>query len=373
MPDGPSEAMATTVDPKVAAAGSWEAELGPGSGAASPPAVPTAPGFDPTTSQAPPLPALDDSPDSPPEAQFAAAAAAAAAVTAAMAMAGKTEHGGGLSALGATGGGSLATPSAGSQATDPYAFGPAATALAPAAVAVPAPASQAATTPLPASTRAPTTTTKEFFGLINLHPEEPTADFLVTTTAVVQTGQLSKTMPSWTTKLWRRRRLQQVNEAAMVVGEAGGKQQEQDPEGISLAKLQKTLRTLMLWVSWVHEDVGHSMAAFVYNPVHTPMFVPEDGEGIPMLPYVFAAMAYRDFIFVERPKLLDAPPDHWFSKQVCQKQMLLFRKCQGPDDKKCFADFQDNLRLLSSKAAFKVCDHQGFFSCLDRVEISASS
>ena len=27
--------------------------------------------------------------------------------------------------------------------------------------------------------------------------------------------------------------------------------------------------TIMTWVSWIHEDVGHSAAAYVYNPIHT--------------------------------------------------------------------------------------------------------
>ena len=43
--------------------------------------------------------------------------------------------------------------------------------------------------------------------------------------------------------------------------------------------LRQLARTMMVWLSWIHEDVGHAAAAFVYNPVHTPMCVPEDGEG----------------------------------------------------------------------------------------------
>merc|ERR1712072_1501953 len=40
--------------------------------------------------------------------------------------------------------------------------------------------------------------------------------------------------------------------------------------------LKHLLRTVMVWVSWIHEDVGHSSAAYVYNGEHTPMCIPED-------------------------------------------------------------------------------------------------
>ena len=38
--------------------------------------------------------------------------------------------------------------------------------------------------------------------------------------------------------------------------------------------------TIAVWVSWIHEDVGHAAASLVYNSVHTPMFVVADGQGI---------------------------------------------------------------------------------------------
>lgn len=61
------------------------------------------------------------------------------------------------------------------------------------------------------------------------------------------------------------------------------------------------------------------MAPLIYDPVHAPMFVPADGFGVPMAPFTLVASAYRDFVLLERPKLLDPPPDHWFDKQRCHK------------------------------------------------------
>jgi len=83
-------------------------------------------------------------------------------------------------------------------------------------------------------------------------------------------------------------------------------------------------------------------------------------------------MTHRDFIFVERPKLLDKPPPHWFDKKVCEKQLMVMESCTGVDDQQCYADFQDGLKSLTSKE-FKQCDRKGFYSCVDRVESSASS
>merc|ERR1719162_2515848 len=77
------------------------------------------------------------------------------------------------------------------------------------------------------------------------------------------------------------------------------------------------LRTLMVWLSWIHEDVGHSAAAFVYNPVHTPMAVPMDGIGVPLASWAFNVLAYRGFVFLQRAVLLGQPPDYWFDKPKC--------------------------------------------------------
>lgn len=124
--------------------------------------------------------------------------------------------------------------------------------------------------------------------------------------------------------------------------------------------LVNVAKTLMVWLSWVHEDVGHSAAAYVYNPVHVPMQVPVDGVGIPLRPYLFNTAAYRGFVFLERAQLLHDPPEFWFDNDS--------------DDKKCFIAFQDALRKLGSQdPAFSECDATGFYSCVDRVETGVSS
>ncbi|CAK0803230.1 unnamed protein product [Prorocentrum cordatum] len=131
------------------------------------------------------------------------------------------------------------------------------------------------------------------------------------------------------------------------------------PGALTKDALRRVLRTLFTWLAWVHEDVGHSAAAYVYNPVHTPMCVPEDGEGVPIHSFVFNALAYRGFVFLERAKLLDEPPSFWFG---------------GQGDNQCFADFQDALRELGrSDPAFSECDNDGFYSCVDRIETAVSS
>eukprot|EP01061_Rhynchopus_euleeides_P042523 TRINITY_DN74160_c0_g1_i1.p1 TRINITY_DN74160_c0_g1~~TRINITY_DN74160_c0_g1_i1.p1 ORF type:complete len:611 (+),score=271.44 TRINITY_DN74160_c0_g1_i1:60-1892(+) len=130
-------------------------------------------------------------------------------------------------------------------------------------------------------------------------------------------------------------------------------------ERLTKESLVRVARTLMVWLSWIHEDVGHGAAAFVYNPIHTPMSVPEDGLGIPLIPYTFNAVAYRGFVFLERAALLDEAPMHWFS---------------GVRDMTCFNDFQTKLRELgNTDPAFSECDANGFYSCVDRVETAVSS
>jgi len=119
-------------------------------------------------------------------------------------------------------------------------------------------------------------------------------------------------------------------------------------------------RTIMVWLSWIHEDVGHSAAAYVYNPVYTPMCVPEDGVGVPMPSWVFNSVAYRGYVFLHRAELLDPPPDFWFDGNAGTRQ--------------CFTNFQEALRRLGREdPAFSECDKTGFYSCVDRVETAVSS
>merc|ERR1711865_1063939 len=127
--------------------------------------------------------------------------------------------------------------------------------------------------------------------------------------------------------------------------------------------LVKVVRTVMVWVSWIHEDVGHSAAAYVYNGIHTPMCVPEDGVGIPLRSFAFNAAAYRGFVFLHRATLLEPPPAYWFNG------------VEGDaGDKKCFTDFQKSLRSLGdTDSAFSECDTSGFYSCVARVETAVSS
>jgi hypothetical protein len=92
----------------------------------------------------------------------------------------------------------------------------------------------------------------------------------------------------------------------------------------------------MVWVSWIHEDVGHSAAAYVNNPIYTPMCVPEDGVGVPFRSWVCNAMAKRGFVFLHRSVLLDEPPAFWYDGNV--------------ESRKCFETFQDSLRSLGAGA-----------------------
>lgn len=138
--------------------------------------------------------------------------------------------------------------------------------------------------------------------------------------------------------------------------------------------LRNVLRTVMVWMSWIHEDVGHSAASLVYSPIYTPTFVPEDGVGIPVVPLNLALTAYRNFVFVERAKLTDTAPPFWFDRKLCEKYMVVFNTCtKKKDDKLCFTDFQDKLKQLSLEPEFSDCDAGGVCSCMNRTEISASS
>ncbi|CAK9071094.1 Hypothetical protein (Fragment) [Durusdinium trenchii] len=128
---------------------------------------------------------------------------------------------------------------------------------------------------------------------------------------------------------------------------------------LDVEQLVRVLSTLMVWVSWIHEDVGHSAAAYVWNPVYTPMCVPEDGVGVPLRSWLFNAVAYRSFVFLHRSTLLDEAPEFWFG---------------NAESKKCFQTFQETLKSLGdSDVAFRECDQEGFYSCVDRVETAVSS
>lgn len=207
------------------------------------------------------------------------------------------------------------------------------------------------------TTKSPTEalpSTSEFSSILSLHPQEP-AQLVPDPTrdpkVIVQT-----THP-FLMNLWRRRLDANYVEADLTI-----------------ERLKKVLSTLMLWVSWIHEDVGHSMAGFVYNPVHTPLFIPADGVGIPIVPLAFTVAIHRNFVFVERAKILDEPAPHWFSKKTCKKRLFLFKSCaRGHDDKKCYSKFQAALQDLTMEPIFRQCGKLGFYSCTEHVETSASS
>merc|ERR1719382_2131198 len=131
--------------------------------------------------------------------------------------------------------------------------------------------------------------------------------------------------------------------------------------------LKRVLRVLLVWLSWIHEDVGHSAASYVYNPVYTPMNVPEDGVGVPFKSWVFNVLAYRGFVFLERAVLLDKPPTHWFDTETCSGFMW-WRTCETPETDKglqCFENFQKDLRALGdTDIAFSQCEKTGFYSCV---------
>ena len=69
---------------------------------------------------------------------------------------------------------------------------------------------------------------------------------------------------------------------------------------LNVETLTRVLRTLFLWTSWIHEDVGHAWASFVYNPIHTPGFVPLDGRGICSPALIYRVAMFRNFVALER-------------------------------------------------------------------------
>lgn len=145
---------------------------------------------------------------------------------------------------------------------------------------------------------------------------------------------------------------------------------------VTMASLRRVLKVLLVWLSWIHEDVGHSAASYVYNPVYTPMNVPVDGVGVPMRSYIFNVAAYRGFVFLERAALLDEPPSFWFDSEECHG-VWWWRTCSTPPTDpglKCFTDLQNSMKALGDHdVAFKECDKTGFYSCVDRVETAVSS
>jgi len=155
-----------------------------------------------------------------------------------------------------------------------------------------------------------------------------------------------------------------------------------NPEWASLSQptykdIKNVMRVLIVWLSWIHEDVGHSAASYVYNPVHTPMCVPEDGVGVPARSYLFNVAAYRGFVFLERAALLDSDlPTYWFDTEECSGWGW-WRRCYTPANDpglKCYLNFQNELKLLGQEdVAFSECDKHGFYSCVERVETAVSS
>lgn len=156
-----------------------------------------------------------------------------------------------------------------------------------------------------------------------------------------------------------------------------------DVPELGVESLVRVLSTLLVWVSWVHEDVGHASAAFVYNPVHTPGFVPSDGRGIPVAALAFRVAAFRSFVALERPKLFDRASDMLFANHTrCTKSAKTsFTSCRSEvsgEEVLSLSEFQSDMgRLKKSDATFQACDDHGlqhsFFSCTDDVESSASS
>lgn len=162
--------------------------------------------------------------------------------------------------------------------------------------------------------------------------------------------------------------------------------------------LKNVLSTLMTWLSQIHEDVGHAAAAYVFNPVHTPMCVPEDGFGVPYASFLFNVAAYRGFVFLDRADLttdvVDPAtgehsewPPHWFERSDGSKDT---------GGEQCFTKLQQRFHDLGEHdTAFKECDgsnlveekckhpgnqgynfadcKRGFYSCVDRMETAVSS
>ena len=147
---------------------------------------------------------------------------------------------------------------------------------------------------------------------------------------------------------------------------------------LTVVTITKVLRTLFLWTSWIHEDVGHAWASFIYNPIHTPGFVPADGRGIPMPALIYRVAMFRNFVALERNKLVDSISTRMFSTTYCNpnKGPYSWTSCQDEVNgviANAFSTFQRKLRQLTSKSIFAEVAQQGFYSRVSDVESSASS
>ncbi|CAJ1439532.1 unnamed protein product [Effrenium voratum] len=179
---------------------------------------------------------------------------------------------------------------------------------------------------------------------------------------------------------WRNSKAQKTAEqqSQAELPEAAPAAVEELPE-VSVENLARVLRTLLVWTSWIHEDVGHAWATFVYNPIHTPGFVPLDGKGICTPALIYRVAAFRNFVAVERNKLSDPIDDMLFTKTHCSQEEGPFswQSCSNAVNgvvMAAFETFRNNLRNLQrSRAEFGECGEFGFYSCSDRVESSASS
>lgn len=147
---------------------------------------------------------------------------------------------------------------------------------------------------------------------------------------------------------------------------------------LNVETMTRVLRTIFLWTSWIHEDVGHAWASFVYNPIHTPGFVPEDGRGIPSPALVYRVAMFRNFVALERNKLVDPIDSKMFSTTICNPVVgpYSWTSCQNEVDgvlANAFTTFQKKLRQLGQQEVFAEFAQHGLFSRVDDVESSASS
>eukprot|EP00931_Biecheleriopsis_adriatica_P059044 TRINITY_DN35269_c0_g1_i1.p1 TRINITY_DN35269_c0_g1~~TRINITY_DN35269_c0_g1_i1.p1 ORF type:complete len:1384 (-),score=308.98 TRINITY_DN35269_c0_g1_i1:77-4015(-) len=147
---------------------------------------------------------------------------------------------------------------------------------------------------------------------------------------------------------------------------------------ITAESFMKVMRTLLVWISWIHEDVGHASAAFVYGPVETPGFVPVDGRGIPAAAYLWRVAAFRNFVALERNKLTDRIDSSLFSNKTCAAQVVHgWTACEEVVHGSLlgnFLEFQKSIKDLGTNdPLFLQCGKGGFWSCMGQVESSASS
>eukprot|EP00662_Eupelagonemidae_sp_cell21_P049689 gene49689-34188_t len=183
---------------------------------------------------------------------------------------------------------------------------------------------------------------------------------------------------------------------ASTLGDVDFKEGPFTPEGYGPAHWQdinnltliNVLSTLMTWLSHVHEDVGHAAAAYVFrdksekfetgckvfgtqdgprrfpllllfNPVHTPMCVPEDGVGIPYASFLFNVAAYRGFVFLDRADLTADNaewPNYWFNGDTAAWSQATAAG-ERSSNKQCFFSMQSRFRELEAyDDAFAECD-----------------